>query len=51
MSRMIQKLDSDHMALRKEHSDLIQKFNKERELVFKLKQKLNEKFKQLEETK
>ena len=37
MSRMIQKIDADHEALKKEHASLKRKFNEARQLVVHLK--------------
>ena len=41
MSRMLQRIDKEYQALRREHAGLQYKYNKERESVHALKQKLN----------
>lgn len=47
MGNMLQKLDADHLALKKEHGSLIKKYNGERQTVMQLKQQLNVKHEQL----
>ena len=51
MGNMLQKLDTDYTAHKKEHGALIKKFNGERQLVVKLKQQLNMKHEQLQSIK
>ena len=51
MSRMIQKLDTNYVALQRENMQLVQKFNGERQLNMQLKQQVNAKFAQVQKLK